>query len=67
MDYFLSGTDPDPVRVGERGGLYYAEMDETDLELRQNLLDQFRKWKSRRRRKWNVRQAMTKHIMKKVS
>ena len=31
-------------------------MDEADLELRQNLLEQFRKWKRRRRRKWNVRQ-----------
>ena len=37
-----------------------AEMDESDLELRQNLLNQFRSWKRRRRRKWNVRQNACK-------
>ena len=36
-------------------------MDEADLELRQNLLEQFRKWKRRRRRKWNVRQQFFSH------
>jgi len=43
----------DPEHVGERGGLY-AEMDETDLDLRQNLLSQFRRWKRRRRRLWKI-------------
>lgn len=37
-----------------KGRGLYAEMDAADLELRQNLLEQFRKWKRRRRRKWNI-------------
>ena len=51
--YVTLDSGNDPEHVGERGG-FYAEMDETDLELRQNLLSQFRRWKRRRRKLWKV-------------